>query len=90
MHDHLLLCSLNNKAYQMGMDFILRYGLKCFLNKFKRKGHRQDYYEIAPETSVNVYQRTEAYSANGELISLLSEMIQAVGTYHGTEPKNYN
>lgn len=68
----------------MGMELILHHGLKHFLNKFRRKGYRQDHYELQPEPPVRVLQRTEAGDMNEEIVLLLSEMIQAAGTYHGT------
>ena len=82
--------SMNNKAYQMGMEIILSHGLKHFLNKFRRKDCRQDYYDIPTESSAKVFDRTEITSTDGALISLLSEMIQAAGNYRGTKQKDYN
>jgi len=81
---------MNSKANQMGMDIILVYGLKHFLNKFRRKDYRQDYYEIPPETPAKVITHTGADGTDGELVSLLSVMIQAAGKYHGTGQKKHN
>ena len=74
----------------MGMETILSHGLKHFLNKFRRKDCRQDYCEIPTESSAKVFDHTEINDTGGALVSLLSEMIQAAGTHHGTNQKDYN
>jgi len=81
---------MNNKAYQMGMEIILSHGLKYFLNKFRRKDYRQDYYEIPTEPSAKAFDRPEVAGTDGALVSLLSEMILAAGNYRGTKQKDYN
>jgi len=85
MRGHLFRCSVNNKAYQMGMEIILSHGLKHFLNKFRRKDCRQGYYEIPTDSSAKVFDRTEITGTDGALVSLLSEMILAAGNYSGTK-----
>lgn len=90
IHRHLIQCNVNNKAYRMGMELILQYGLKVFLNKFKRKESGPNHYDI-PKESVEYNRSFESINGSSqELIVLLSEMIQATGNYHGTEQKNYN
>ena len=69
----------------MGMDIILQQGLKSFFNKFKRKGDHLDHYASPPEAPARPCLGTEIGGSDRELIFLLSEMIQAAGTYHGTE-----
>jgi hypothetical protein len=81
---------MNNKAYQMGMEIILSHGLKHFLNKFRRKDCRQDYYEIPPEPTAKVFDHTEITGTDGAIVLLLSEMIQAAGNYRGAKQKDYN
>jgi len=85
MRGHLSRCSINNRAYQVGMEIILSHGLKHFLNKFRRKDYRQDYYEIPVESCTKVLDLTEIVGTGGALVSLLSEMIQAAGDYRGTK-----
>jgi hypothetical protein len=70
---------MNNKAYQMGMDIILVYGLKHFLNKFRRKDCRQYCYEMPPATPMQTSYHAVDGGTDRELISLLSIMIQAAG-----------
>ena len=69
----------------MGMEMILSHGLKYFLNKFRRKDHRQDYYEIPTESSAKAFDRAEIVGTDVALVSLLSEMIQAAGNYRGAK-----
>ena len=90
MRGHLSRRNMNNKAYQMGMEIILSHGLKHFLNKFRRKDCRQDYYEILTGSSGKAFDRMEIVGTDGALISLLSEMIQSAGNYYGTNQKDYN
>ena len=71
----------------MGMEIVLKCGLKCFLNKFKRKETaiiNGGTFQVLPEHPAG----DVAQGPNGsqELIMLLAEMIQSTGTaYHGNE-----
>ena len=85
MRYHLIKNSKNNRVYQTGMDIILQQGFKSFLNKFKRKGYRLNHYEQPQGIATRSLSDFETNCANRELVYLLSEMIQAVGTYHGAE-----
>jgi hypothetical protein len=74
----------------MGMELILQYGLKFFVNKFKRKGSGLDHYAI-PDKPVGQVRSSEDIDAGSqELIFLLSKMIQTAGKYHGTKQENYS
>jgi hypothetical protein len=90
IHRHLVQRNKNNKAFGMGMDLIHQYGLKFFLNKFKRKDVCPDYHDIPSETTGSAGSCPDINDNNQELIFLLSEMIQATGNYHGAKQKNYN
>jgi len=69
----------------MGMELIFQYGLKFFLNKFRRKEAASFNHDIpataAPYSSICV----DIEDSSRELISLLAEMIQAAGNYYGAE-----
>jgi hypothetical protein len=68
----------------MGMDLVLKYGLKAFLDKFRRK-------RIGSEPAVNFYHsrmaEVQAESSSCELIFLLADMIRSTGGQNGAEQK---
>jgi hypothetical protein len=86
LHHHLVQCSRNNHAYTTGMEIIFRYGLKYFLNKFKRKetvftASRTLPAPVPPKAD-GMHQDTDS---SRELVFLLAEMIQSAGSYYGIE-----
>lgn len=67
-------------AYTMGIDLVSRYGLKAFLNKFKRKGIASVSAISFTCTYTQGVQATCEVESNGrELVSLLADMIQSAG-----------
>jgi hypothetical protein len=64
----------------MGIDLVSKYGLKTFLNKFKRKGIGS---ESIADVAHNYTQETavdcEVESSSRELIFSLANMIRSIG-----------
>jgi hypothetical protein len=64
----------------MGIDLVSKYGLKTFLNKFKRKGIGSESiagvaHNYTQETTVDC----EVESSSRELIFSLANMIRSIG-----------
>jgi hypothetical protein len=83
-HHHLVQCNRKSQAYSMGMEIIYRYGLKYFLNKFKRK---ETVYPTRCIFPAPVPPKADAIQHDAgcsrELIFVLAEMIQSAGSYYG-------
>ena len=79
LRPHLIRHNIS-EAYTMGMDLVSAYGLKAFLNKFKKKGigTRADANFIRTCTR-DVQAGCEVESNNRELIFLLADMIRSTG-----------
>jgi hypothetical protein len=83
-HHHLIQCNRNNQAYSTGMEIVSRYGLKYFLNKFKRKETVYTASCILPfPVPPKVDGTHQDTGCSKELIFLLAEMIQSTGSYYG-------
>jgi hypothetical protein len=84
IHQHLIQCNLNNQAYSTGMEIITLYGLKYFLNKFRRKETVHPSSCIFP-TPVHLKAdgNDPDTGCSRDLILLLAEMIQSAGSYYG-------
>jgi hypothetical protein len=67
-------------TYTMGIDLVSRYGLKAFLNKFKRKGIGSDSaFNFTRAYTQKVQAACEVEPNGRELIFLLADMIQSTG-----------
>ncbi|MDQ1270034.1 MAG: hypothetical protein QG618_1344 [Thermodesulfobacteriota bacterium] len=76
----------------MGMDLVLQFGLRHFLDKFKRKEivsrHTEKLFSPAPAVLSN--NSIPIYDENArELIFILAQMIQSTGDYHGTKQEDF-
>lgn len=88
----LLKYPIGNKVYSMGMDLVLQFGLRHFLDKFKRKEI------VSHHTEKSFSSASTALSSNSipvsdenahELIFILAQMIQSTGDYNGTKQENF-
>jgi hypothetical protein len=83
-HYHLVQCNSNNHTYSTGMEIISQYGMKYFLNKFKR---RETVFTTSRIPPAPIHPKIDGMrqdtGCSRELIFLLAEMIQSAGSYYG-------
>jgi hypothetical protein len=92
LRPYLLKYPIGNKVYAMGMNLVLQFGLRHFLDKFKRKEivsrHTEKLFSPAPVALSN--NSIPIFDGNArELIFILAQMIQSTGDYHGTKQKDF-
>jgi len=76
-------------TYIMGIDLVLKYGLKTFFSKFKRKEIREG--SLNDFASTNTHETLingEIESNSQELIFLLANMIRSIGQRSGIKWEN--
>jgi hypothetical protein len=82
-----LLISYNiSLAYTMGIDLVAKYGLKTFLNKFKRKEFgTETSVDLTPSSTPKTQLAYEVESNSQEILFLLADMIRSTEYHHGTK-----
>jgi hypothetical protein len=85
-----LLINYNiSSTYIMGIDLVLKYGLKTFFSKFRRKEIRSgSLNDFASTNTRETHINGEVESSSQELIFLLANMIRSIGYQNGIEWKN--
>jgi hypothetical protein len=74
----------------MGIDLVSTYGLRTFLNKFKRKGiGSESIADVAHTYPQETIVDCEVESSSRELIFLLASMIRSTGFEYGVEQKSH-